>query len=179
MTRPELERCIQEYGKDIYGFCQYLTCNQQEAEDLYQDTFLKAIESKDKIRYEQNPKSYLLSIALRIWKNRKRKYMWRLRIVDTKICPGVQLEASEKNEGESPEKQLLNAEETGIVRQAVVRLPKRLRELVLLYYMEEMSVLQIAGITGLPEGTVKSRLHQARKRLEKELEGVLDEKRTR
>ena len=61
------------------------------------------------------------------------------------------------------------------VRNAVDRLPDKMKVTVLLYYMEERSVEQIADILRIPCGTVKSRLHQARKILEKELEYVLNE----
>ena len=49
---------------------------------MYQDIFLKALELEERIDYDNNPKSWLLSVALRIWKNRKRKYAWRRRIAD-------------------------------------------------------------------------------------------------
>ena len=80
MTLIQLEECIDIYGKDIYGFCRQVTGNRQDGDDLYQDTFMKALELKDKIDRQQNPKSYLLSIAVRLWKNRRRKYAWRQRI---------------------------------------------------------------------------------------------------
>lgn len=80
MTRLELEQCISKYGKDIYSFCRYLTRNQQEAEDLYQDTFLRMIQLKENVQMDSNPKSYLLSVAMSIWKNRRRKAAWRERI---------------------------------------------------------------------------------------------------
>lgn len=82
MNVTELEKCIELYGKDIYAFCRQLTYSQQEAEELYQDTFLKAMELLQKIDAGQNPKSYLLSIALRLWKNHKKKYATRKRIAD-------------------------------------------------------------------------------------------------
>ena len=66
MTIKELEICIEKYGKDIYSFCRQLTMSLQEADDLYQDTFLKAMELIPKIDNDQNPKSYLLSIAVHI-----------------------------------------------------------------------------------------------------------------
>ena len=72
MKNKELEWCISEYGRDIYSFCKYLTGNMQETDDLYQDTFLMAVQLSEKMDYTDNPKSYLLSIALRIWKNKKR-----------------------------------------------------------------------------------------------------------
>ena len=63
------------------------------------------------------------------------------------------------------------------MRQAVERLPERQRVIVLLYYMEELSVAQIAEVVKIPEGTVKSRLYQARKTLQRELEDILYEER--
>jgi RNA polymerase sigma factor (sigma-70 family) len=83
MTIQELEQCIALYGKDIYSFCRHLTREKDRADDLYQDTFLEAMKKITVIRYGENPKSYLLSIALRIWKNRIRKMAWRNRIAPT------------------------------------------------------------------------------------------------
>ena len=80
-----MEQCIREYGKEIYSFCKHLTCSRQEADDLYQDTFLKAVELQQKIDWQENPKSFLLSVAVRIWKNRKRKAAWRNRIAPTEV----------------------------------------------------------------------------------------------
>jgi len=173
MDRLELEQCIQEYGKDIYSFCKHLTCNVQEADELYQDTFLKAVELQQKIDWQENPKSYLLSVAVRLWNNHRRKAAWRNR-----IAPIVAL-AEERDENRtdgvepSPEETYLVNEEKQMVQNAVNKLPEKLRVCVLLYYMEELSVTQIAKTLKLPEGTIKSRLYQARKLLEKELENVL------
>ena len=103
MTKAELEICIQAYGKDIYSFCRYLAGSVQEAEDLYQDTFLKAMELNEKMNMDSSPKSYLLAVAVRIWKNKKRRYAWRKRIADTKVLPGEQERQKEKEVQLSPE----------------------------------------------------------------------------
>ena len=175
MTKTELENCIFEYGKDIYSFCKSIALNLQEADDLYQDTFLKAMELLSDIDYEKNPKSYLLSIALHLWKNKKRKYAWRNRIANViSITDELDLDLV-KASAFTPENELLKKEETDFVRSAVNRLPDKLKLPVLLYYMEDLPVAQIAFVLKIPVGTVKSRLHFARKLLEKELEVVLDE----
>ncbi|MBD5554028.1 MAG: RNA polymerase sigma factor [Roseburia sp.] len=171
MTNTELETCINKYGKDIYSFCRHLTCNVQEADDLYQDTFLKSMELDDELDFDDNPKSYLLSIALRIWRNRKRKFAWRRRITEERIVTEERME-NEWESMDSPEERLLRKEEYMSVRKAVTKLPERQKVIVLLYYMEEMSVAQIAAIANIPVGTVKSRLHQARITLKKELEDI-------
>ena len=76
MTREELEFCIQRYGSDIFSFCSYLAGNVEDRDDLYQDTFLLALQKKEQIDPDQNVKSYLLSLSIGIWKNmcRKRKF---------------------------------------------------------------------------------------------------------
>lgn len=176
MTKQELEMCIKEYGKDIYSFCKHLACNQQEADDLYQDTFLKAVELNEKIDCANNPKSYLLSIALRIWKNKKRKFAWRKRIADIHSIVEEKDTDIEESAEFSPEERIISKEKNEEVRMAVNKLPEKLKIVVLLFYMEELSTAQIAGIMKVPAGTVLSRLHRGREILRKELEDVLDGK---
>lgn len=73
------------------------------------------------------------------------------------------------------EEALIFQEETVMVRKAVAALPEKYRLPVLLFYMEDLKVAEIATVLKLPQGTVKSRLFQARKVLQKELEVVLNE----
>lgn len=171
----QLEQCINNYGKDIYTFCCQITCNRQEAEDLYQDTFLKAMELGDKIDYDQNPKSYLVSIALRIWKNRKRKYAWRKRIAGTEQLIEEITEEERESQKDSVEEVLLQKELRDQVKKAVEELEEKYRLPIYLYYTLQLSVEQIGKIMKLPQGTVKSRLYKARKLLKQKLEVVLDE----
>ncbi len=172
MTVTELEKCIDLYGKDIYGFCRQITGNREEGEDLYQDTFMKALELKKKIHMDQNPKSYLLSIAIRIWKNRRRKYAWRQRITR---CESITEEMTQDRSGEEnadgePERTVLIWEEQELVKRSILSLEERYRIPVYLYYSAELSVKEIAQILKLPEGTVKSRLHKARVMVKERME---------
>ena len=167
MTIQELEQCILLYGKDIYSFCMHLTKEKASADDLYQDTFLEATKKLEAIRYEDNPKSYLLSVAIRLWKNRVRKLAWRNR-----IAPQVGETTLEQEGGATPdvsEKAVAN-EERGMLWKAIDALDDRYRIPLLLYYMEEQSIAELAELLSIPQGTVKSRLHKARQLLEKELE---------
>ena len=173
MNRSQLEQCIRDYGKDLYAFCCRITQNVQEAEELYQDTFLKAMELLHSMEYENNPKSYLLSIALRLWKNKKRKYAWRNRIAGmTELTPEiVDREAAEN----LPEEEMIQREINIRVRKAVAGLEEKYRLPIYLFYTAELSVKEISRILKLPQGTVKTRLYHARKILKEELEVVLDE----
>lgn len=173
MNVTELEKCINVYGKDIYTFCMHLAYNQQEAEELYQDTFLKAMELLDGIEAGNNPKSYLLSITIRLWKNRKRKYMWRRRIAGIESLTENEEEA-DIDSGYSLEEEVMKKEQIIQIRSAVSTLDEKYRLPVYLYYMEDITISDIAGILKIPKGTVKSRLHKAREILKNKLasEGV-------
>lgn len=176
MTKQELTECIDTYGRDIYSFCRHLTGNVQEADELYQDTWLKTVELLESIDSAGNVKSYCLSVAMRIWKNKKRKFAWRKRIAGTRDYLDEEGLEYLGDDSPSSEEWILEKERDNIVRNAVETLPEKLKTVILLYYMEELNISQIAAVAGVPEGTVKSRLYQARKILEKKLEGVLNEK---
>lgn len=176
MTHVELEQFIAEYGTDIYSFCCCLTNDRQEADDLYQETFLRAIEKHKNLDLSRNPKSYLLSVAVYLWKNQRRKVGWRRKIADIRT-DGLDDAQSDCDETRNnlPEEKLIREEMRMTVREAVGRLPDKMKVAVLLYYMEERTIVQIAEILHIPKGTVKSRLHQAREILRRELEHILDE----
>lgn len=169
MNVTELEKCIELYGKDIYAFCRQLTYSQQEAEELYQDTFLKAMELLQKINAAENPKSYLLSIALRLWKNHKKKYACRKRIADMESLSGEKQEIEESS-SYSLEEEVFAREQAAEVRRAVRQLDDKYRLPVYLHYMEGLPLQEIARVLKIPKGTVKSRLYQARESLRNMLE---------
>ena len=171
MTIAELEHCIDQYGKDIYSFCRYATGSIQEGEELYQDTFLKAVELMEKVDVNQNPRSFLLSIAIKLWKNKRRKYAWRQRIAGMESL-------EEKDEYQNipsnlddslPEERLLQKEQNALVRSSIQELSQKYQILLYLYYTSELSTREIAACLKLPEGTVKSRLHKARILLKEKL----------
>lgn len=173
MTKAELVNCIDTYGRDIYSFCRHLTRDQAEADELYQDVWLKLLERLDTAYADESVKGLCLSIAVGLWRNRRRKFAWRKR-----IAPMQSYEAEDGSqyiaaECLSMEEQVCEKEVHAEVWRAVDELPERLRTVILLYYMEEQPLDRIARIAGIPTGTVKSRLYQARKILEKKLEGFL------
>ena len=168
MTHVEMEQFIAEYGADIYSFCCCLTGSRQEADDL--------VEKQKHLDMAGSPKSYLLSVAVYLWKNQRRKAGWRKRIEDTEYYGQEDTETSLKDSRDDlPEQKVIRQEMQKTVRAAVLRLPDKMKVTVLLYYMEERSVEEIAEILRIPKGTVKSRLHQAREILRKELEHMLYE----
>ena len=172
MNQGELETYIQQYGKDLYSFCRSITHNMQEADDLYQDTFLKAYEMQDDVVIERNPKSFLMSVAINLYRNYKRKLSIRQRIIGI----GIELE-EEITEVPSmeqlTEEKVVAKEVCQMVRQAVEKLPDKYKIPILLFYMEDLPIANISEILKLPEGTIKSRIHRAKKILKQKLEDIV------
>lgn len=179
MTVFELEQCIEAHGTAVYSFCLHLTGTRELADELYQDTFLVAVEHIRQLHNDEsaNPKSYLLSVALRLWKNRRRKAAWRNRIAPQQSIdvPEANALCEQAGAAESAEAEVLREERRRQVRRAVAALPDKYRVVVLLFYMEELSVGELAEVLHVPAGTVKSRLHHARKLLKDQLEVLLYE----
>lgn len=167
MDQDLMKKYIVDYGKDIYSFCVYLTGSRDKADDLYQQTFLTAIE-KGSLDDTQNPKAYLIAIAVNLWKNQKKKYAVR-----NKKANIIYLETDNPEQLadglESVEEQLIREEEIRLVRRLVDNLPDKLRIVILMFYMEDMSLLEISKALHIPVGTVKSRIHQAKSRLKERM----------
>ena len=174
MTKIELEKCINEYGSEIFSFCRYLTGSIQEGEELYQDCFLRALELETKGKAGDNPKSYLLSIAINLWKNKRRKYAWRKRIVNMGSLEQITDTYGEQMTvmavRELPEEVVLSGEQAAFVRNLIAELPEKYNLPLYLYFAAELSIKEISVCLKVPEGTVKSRLHKAKQLMKERLE---------
>ena len=171
MNKQLLEHYIEAYGTDIYSFCIRLTQNRELAEELYQDTFLAMCEKED-WKEEGNVKSYLLGITIKLWQNRKRKFAWRKRIAaEIPLSKEQGLEAFSTDE--NLEQHMVSKEEQEAVWKAIYKLPEQLRIVILLYYMEDFKVAEIAEKLSLSISNVKSKLMRARRYLKQELEDFI------
>ncbi|RGI47219.1 MULTISPECIES: RNA polymerase sigma factor [unclassified Roseburia] len=171
MNKQLLEHYIEAYGTDIYSFCIRLTQNREQAEELYQDTFLAMCEKED-WKEEGNVKSYLLGITIKLWQNRKRKFAWRKRIAaEIPLSKEQGLEAFSADE--NLEQHMVSKEEQEAVWKAVYKLSEQLRIVILLYYMEDFKVAEIAEKLSLSISNVKSKLMRARRYLKQELEDFI------
>lgn len=175
MTKDEFELFVHGYGKDILRFCRMSAGNREEGDDLYQDTMRVLLEKRRKLDSSQNTKSYALSIAILMWKNRQRKLANRMRLVPTESLDGLSeggLEIPIASDEHSPEQITLDKAEIQMVQEMVQKLPEEYRIPIYLFYSSDLKVTEIAEILHLPEGTVKSRMHKAKSILKKEMEAI-------
>ncbi|GKX27643.1 RNA polymerase sigma factor [Vallitalea longa] len=161
---------VELYGKAIYGFCYNLTKDKNDADDLYQETFLKGIKLCHKIDKNNNPKGLLISIAIGIWKNNRRKYVWRQKIAPLQEFNEEIYNEYISNDEMSIEDIILSNELRLFIQDAANRLNSKMRIPLYMYYTADMSIKEIASALKIPQGTVKSRLFKARKELKDILE---------
>jgi RNA polymerase sigma-70 factor (ECF subfamily) len=156
-----MEAKIKVYGPRLFGLCMTLCRNQQDAWDLYQDTWLRAYEKQEQFKENMSYEAWLTSICV----NRYKDILRRI-----KISPIFDGFASDEEKMVVFENAALPQEaDFSDVRDAVDKLPSKFREVVILFYFEDKDVKKTAAILKVPEGTVKSRLMKARKMLKEVL----------
>jgi len=151
----------------LYGAALRLTRNADRAQDLVQDTYLKAIRARGRFARGTNLKAWLYTILHNTWRNRQRDGA-RARIdFDSEVVEEAAEGASRgpSAEVDSPETILLRATLDADLQAALDALPESFREVVWLRDVDELSYQEIAAVTGVPIGTVMSRLSRGRKQL--------------
>ncbi len=168
MEAREIEKCIDKFGTDVYRFCIKLCINKEDAEDLYQQTFLKALESNFNLNWEQNPKALFFSLSYNLFKSNIRKIARR-----NNIAPVVNI--NEENENliflnENFEEDIIQKELLNKINKIIEDLPDKIKIPLTLYYLFDFSTESISKIIKKPLGTVKSRLFKGRSLIKKRLE---------
>ena len=153
-----------EHLDALYGFAMTLTRNETEAQDLVQETYLRAVRAFGQLLPDSNLKGWLFAICRNIWLNQLRHARSGPRFVE--------LDAEEEGRAgwfdtvaSNPYTVFVRKLEREEVRAAIESLPRLYREVVVLRDLEGFSYQQIAAILGCPAGTVMSRLNRARERL--------------
>ena len=175
MNRTEFEQFVLNSGKDILRFCRMTAGSTECGDELYQDTMLKLLEKKHILDPMQNIKSYALSTAIFLWKNKQKKYAARHKLAKIESLE-ERMESKktvpERKTVSSPEQILIQEEEIRQIQEIVVELPEEYRIILYLYYSADMKISEISQILNLPEGTVKTRMRKAKQLLKKELEDM-------
>jgi RNA polymerase sigma-70 factor (ECF subfamily) len=151
----------------LYGMALRLTRDSDRAQDLVQDTYLKAFRARQRFAEGTNLKAWLFTILQNTWRNRRRDQA-RARVqFDSEIVD----EATDATTGpmtspaESPETLLMRASFNTELKLALDALPEAFREAVWLRDVEELSYQEIADVLSIPIGTVMSRIARGRRQL--------------
>ena len=142
-----------------------LTRNRADAEDLVQDTVVKALRFSSRFARGTNLKAWLYTILHNTWRNRRRDASRQPVDVDSTRVDEAATQVDGPAEAETPERILLRATLDADLQRALDALPDAFREAVWLRDVEEFSYAEIAEMLGIPLGTVMSRISRGRRQL--------------
>lgn len=159
-----IDQYIQQYGQRLYGLCMFLCKNPFDADDLYQDTWLKVVKNISKYDTALEFEPWLTKICVNTYRNTLRR------------ISRIPLPFSGSEERELMRKAAAAPEERDYSQlyEAIDHLPDKLRVTVILFYFRDMDIAATAAVLNIPAGTVKSRLNKARKRLKEVLADETD-----
>ena len=169
-TCPEsgARRLIAEYGDRLYDTAFRLCQDESAARDLVNRTLWRAIERIGLFSGASSMYTWLYSILVNFWRMdlRQKKKMDILLFQDEMPdCP---------DERPEPAEALAAKADSEAIRNAIAELPEYYRVVVVFRYFEDMSVPEIAVVLGIPEGTVKFRLHKAKNMMRRKLAQTID-----
>jgi len=155
-----IKHIAEVYGKDLWNYAFSIVGKAELADDIIQDVFIKVIEKLQTFRGGSSMKTWLLSITRNTAYNSRSKWFIRKttsfdKWADSYSYPSAETEAIKQIEMNDTWK-------------IVMGLPIKFREVLVLYVHHDMSHREIAETIGVPEGTVKSRLHHARLKFAKQ-----------
>lgn len=155
-----MDQYIRKYGKRLYGLCMTLCADKHEADDLYQDTWVKVLKRFDTYDPSRDFEPWLTRLCVNTYRDRLRRLS---------RSPFLNFSSNETKEAflltaTAPEK-----EDYSDLYAAIDQLPEKLRLTIILFYFQDMDIEKTAQTLGIPTGTVKSRLHKARIQLKEVL----------
>ena len=149
-----MDQYIRKYGKRLYGLCMTLCADKHEADDLYQDTWVKVLKRFDTYDPSRDFEPWLTRLCVNTYRDRLRRLS---------RSPFLNFSSNETQEAflltaTAPEK-----EDYSDLYAAIDQLPEKLRLTIILFYFQDMDIEKTAQTLGIPMGTVKSRLHKGKK----------------
>ncbi|WP_239617452.1 RNA polymerase sigma factor [Cohnella mopanensis] len=159
----ELRLLMDQYGDDVWKYAYVLTKDREQAKDIAQEVFIKVHNSIHFFRGQSSLKTWLLTITRNLSFNYlKSSYFRRILLFGT-VKP--------RQTNPSAELAYLGKQSVSELWDIILKSSDKLREVLVLDLEHELSVQEIATLLNLPTGTVKSRLHRARKEVEEKLKG--------
>lgn len=160
-----IEILVRQYETGVFRLALSIVGDQAEASEITQETFLAALRALRTYQEKQSFRAWLYTIALNLSRShlRKRKVIERLRATLTNIF------RIETQKQASPEETMIENEKEAALWKCLNQLDEKYRTVVVLRYFHELPIAEISEILSVNEGTIHSRLHNARERLRRAL----------
>jgi RNA polymerase sigma factor (sigma-70 family) len=159
--RAAAAELVDIYHQQLYVFFRRLGHSQQVSEDLTQESFLAAWQHIGQLRSGKTLNSWMYRIAGNV-----SKQYWR----GHKVGKAVSVEGIDVPDDDEPVfDKTGNSERLGQLKSAIVELPLKLRQAVVLHYLQHLTIVEAAEAAGVRCGTFKSRLNRALKKLKRQI----------
>lgn len=164
---------IEIYKDRVFQICYRMLGNRHEAEDMAQEAFIRAYVNISRFNIELKFSTWLYRIATNLCIDRIRKkkpdYYLDAEVPGTE---GLNMYSQIPANTRLPEEDVESLELQTMIQQEISKLPEKYRAVIVLKYIEELSLNEISEILELPLGTVKTRIHRGREALRKQLRYV-------
>ncbi|MBV7273626.1 sigma-70 family RNA polymerase sigma factor [Clostridium thailandense] len=167
----EIERLINEYGNDVLRISYIYLKDKYLAEDAFQEVFVKVYKNLCKFRGNSTEKTWILSITMNTCKDILRS-SWFKRVILHEDMKLINYDFDKKSD--TPDTEVIKKLQYKELLKEVMDLPKKYKDVVILFYYEELSTTEISRILNIPDGTVRSRLFRAREVLKLNLDGKIN-----
>jgi len=173
---------VRAYERRVFALVLRMIGNPAEAEDLAQEVFVQVFKAIGSFRGESKLSTWIYRIAINLCKNRSKYLKARhtddqqeLGALEERIPVGDANRANVAHVAR-PDEVMAGKQVEQIVQRAILEIEPSFRECLVLRDVEDLSYEEIGAVTGLPEGTVKSRIHRARAQLKELVERALGER---
>lgn len=160
----DIETLMREYGNDVLHTAYMYVRDSHLAEDIFQDVFIKVDQKLCTFRGGSSIKTWIISITINTCKDYL-KSAWKRRVVP--MTEYHEQTLSGKNDFLAIEQM----DEHQLIRQTVMKLPDKYKDIILCVYFQDMTISEAASILKINEGTAKSRLFRAKEKIKLCLEG--------
>ncbi|HET7578351.1 MAG TPA: sigma-70 family RNA polymerase sigma factor [Bacillales bacterium] len=164
-SEQAMEELMETYGQKITRLAYTYVKDRGKAEDIAQEVFIKCFTKLNQFRGEAALKTWIYRVTVNLCKDELKSWHARKMTLTDRI--GSVIKGGEP----SPEFSVVQRFEEENLGEAVMALPVKYREVIILYYYEDFSIDEISRLTGIRQATVKTRLRRARLLLEKMLTG--------
>lgn len=169
-----IETLMDRYGADVWNYAYFLTRDTEMADDVSQEVFIKCYHRLDTFKGQSAIKTWLFAIARNTAFSFRKSRYYRYKSLTDLFSPH-QSSISDGGRVPSAERQYMDREHVHEIWDIIMSLPDRFREVLVLDLKFDMTIEDISLMTGLPSGTIKSRLYRARKKVQMRLRGKSDE----
>ena len=164
---------VEIYQDKVFQICYRMLGNRHEAEDVAQEAFLRAYLNIHTFKKDLKFSSWLYRIATNLCIDRMRKKKPDYYLVsEVSGTDGLTLYSQIPSEQRTPDQDVENMELSETIQQEISKLPEKYRSVIVLRYIDELSLNEISDVLELPLGTVKTRIHRGRDQLKEQLKNV-------